>query len=151
MSRAPSLPSLPEEVVRRLAGGPLYVVSSLDQDGRPSTTLMSWVAALSPACLALCVDARSRTFQNLVARPEVALEVLGDGLTWGLKGRARVAKARMASTPFPCALVEVDVDEARDHSSPGTLFQGPRYAYAGDKQHRHELEERIFAELHGQR
>jgi flavin reductase (DIM6/NTAB) family NADH-FMN oxidoreductase RutF len=151
MSRAPILAALPEELVRHLEGGQLNVVSSIDTDGRPSTTLMSWVVAISPGVLALCVDTRSRTFLNVQERPVVAIEVLGDGITWGVKGRVRVAKERMESTPFPCALIEVLVDEARDHGSPGTQFHGPRYSYDDDKQHRHGLEEKIFAELRAPR
>lgn len=147
MSRIPVQTTLPAELVAYLVGGQLCVVSSLDEDGRPSTTLMSWVVALGPTRLALCVDSRSRTFRNLVDRPVVAVEVLGDGLTWGVKGTSRLAKQAMDATPFPCAIIEVLVDEARDHAAPGTHFQAPHYRYADDKQHRHGLEGRIFAEL----
>ncbi len=147
MPPAPVLDTLPDELVRHLTGGQLSVVASLEEDGRPVTTLMSWVVALSPKRIALCVDSRSRTYRNLVDRRHAALEVLGDGLTWGVKGTSRLAKERMEATPFPCAVIEVTVEEARDHAAPGTFFQGPSYRYADGKEHRHDLEDRIFAEL----
>jgi hypothetical protein len=139
--------ALPDHVVRHLTGGQLSVVSSIEEDGRPVTTLMSWVVALSPTRIVLCVDSRSRTYFNLVERPAAAMEILGDGLTWGVKGRARLVKQRMESTPFPCAIIEIAVEEARDHAAPGTFFQGPTYRYEDGKAHRVEFEARIFAEL----
>ncbi len=147
MGQTPVLTRLPDDVVARLQQAQLHLVATVDDDGFPSTTLMSWLVALSPTRLALCVDTRSRTFHNLTRRPAIALELLGDGITWGVKGRARVSAERMASPPFPCARVEVDVTQARDHSSPSTVFRGPRYDYALDKQHRRGLEERILEEL----
>jgi hypothetical protein len=146
MSR-PALTELPSSVVAHLGGGRLNVVATTDADGRPSTTLMSWVVALSPSRLALAVDTRSRAYENLLARPLVAVEILGDDITWGVQGTARVVKTQMTSAPFPCALVEVVVHEARDHGSPGTNFRGPTYHYDDDKQHRNELEAQVYAEL----
>jgi flavin reductase (DIM6/NTAB) family NADH-FMN oxidoreductase RutF len=146
MSRPP-LTELPASVVAHLDGGRLNVVATVDPDGRPATTLMSWVIARSSRSLALAVDTRSRAFENLCARPAMAVEILGDDLIFGVKGTARVAKTQMESTPFPCAIVELLIDEARDHGSPGTNFRGPSYHYDEDKQHRHGLEERVYAEL----
>lgn len=147
MSRPAPSTTLPEVLVSHLVGGQISVVATIDEDGRPSTTLMSWVVALSPSRLVLCVDTRSRAYANLAVRRGVALEVLGDDLVWGVRGVAKVAKERMESTPFPCAIVEVAVDDVRDHSASGTHFQGPGYRYADGKAHRHDLEDRIFAEL----
>lgn len=138
---------LPGEVVQHLSGGGACVVATIDPDGRPSTTLMTWAVARDPRHVALCVDTRSRAFLNLVERSGVALEALGDGLVWGVKGLARIEKAEMAATPFPCALVVVAVDEAKDHGAPGVRFAGPRYVYDEDKQHRREFERRIYDEL----
>lgn len=148
-AKTPLLSELPDHVARHVVGGQIHVVATLDPDGRPSTTLMTWVVALDARRLRLCVDTRSRTFQNLVERPAVAIETLGDDITFGMKGVARIVKAQMESTPFPCAMVEVEIDEARDHANSGTIFRGPSYAYDDDKLHRHDFEKRIFTELSG--
>lgn len=146
-ARSPVLSELPPEITTTLVGGQSNVVATIDADGRPNTTLMTWVVALDTRRIALCVDKRSRTYDNLLERPGIALELLNDGITWGVKGLATVAKEQMESTPFPCAIVVVSVEEARDHGHPTTHFRGPTYEYAGDKQHRRELEQRIYAEL----
>lgn len=148
-SKSPVLNELPESVLRHVVGGQVHIVGTLDPDGRPSTTLMTWVVARDARRLRLCVDTRSRTFQNLLERPAIAIEVLGDDLTWGLKGVARVVKPQMDSTPFPCAIVEVLIDEARDHGAAGTHFHAPTYSFGADKQHRHAFEQRVFEELAG--
>jgi len=146
-SRAAAQSELPPEVVAALVGGQATVVSTVDPDGRPTTTLMTWVVARDARHLALCVDTRSRAYLNLVERPAIAIEILADRIVFGVKGTATVAKEQMASTPFPCALVEVLIDEARDHGNAGTTFHGPRYEFDSDKLHRHEFEERVFDEL----
>lgn len=148
-NRTAALPQLPPEAVVRPAAGHTFIVATIDPDGRPATTFMGWVLVKDERTLRLCVDRRSRTFQNLVERSAIAVELLADGLVWGVKGTARVVKEQLESTPFPCAAVEVAVDEARDHGAPGTLFVGPRYSYREDKQHRHALEARMYEELAG--
>jgi hypothetical protein len=145
-TKSPLLPALPPEIASS-RGPHVHIVATVDPDGRASTTLMSWVVIVDGRTLRLCVDTRSRTFQNLVERPAVGIEILADGVTWGVKGEARVLRQQMASTPFPCALVEVAIDEARDHGVTGTVFRGPTIAYEADKQHRLDFERRVFDEL----
>lgn len=141
------LPELTEELVAFLSGGRPTVVATVEPDGGPATTLMSWLIALDSTRVRLCVDTRSRAFRNLAERPQVALEILGDELTWGVRGEARVLREHMDTTPFPCAVVEVRVREVRDHGAPGTIFKGPSYAYTDDKQHRLEFERHVYGEL----
>lgn len=149
MNEPDVLPELPERVAARLVGGQAHVVATVDASGLPSTTLMTWVVARGRRQLALCVDTRSRAFRNLLECTRVAIEILDDELVWCVRGEARIAKEQMEATPFPCALVEVDILDAKDHAAPGTSFQGPRYRYAEDKQHRLDFEARIFEELRG--
>ena len=87
--------------------------------------------------------------RNLRANVKVAIEVLGDDISYGLRGTAVVEKEPMQSTPFPCALVAVRLEEVRDHSAAGVQFKGPSYTFHTDKEHRREVEEAIFAELKG--
>lgn len=141
------LPELTEELVAFLSGGRPTVVATVEPDGGPATTLMSWLVAVDAARVRLCVDTRSRAFRNLTERSHVALEILGDEITWGVRGNATVLREQMESTPFPCAIVEVRVSEVRDHGAPGTVFKGPSYSYTEDKQHRIEFEENVYAEL----
>jgi len=140
---------LPPELVQFLTGGQCCVVATIDDSGAPATTLMTWVSARDPLTLTLAVDQRSRALRNLRKRPLVAIEVLGDGLCYGLRGHAEVEKETMDAAPFPSALVAVRIEECRDHGAPGVKFFGPRYEFEAGKEHRGEIEKAVFAELRG--
>ena len=80
---------------------------------------------------------------------QMALEVLGDDLCFGLRGIAVVEKERLDSAPFPSAVVAVRIEECRDHAAAGVKFFGPRYHFHAGKEHRSEVEKKVFAELKG--
>ena len=145
--QAPS--EMPPHLVQFLLGGQALVVATVDEQGVPLTTLMTWAVARDPQTLTLAVDTRSRSMRNIRADPKVAIEVLGDDLCYGLRGTAVVEKEQMQSAPFPCALVAVHVDEVRDHAASGVQFRGPRYSFHPGKEHRKGVEEAVFAELKG--
>ena len=140
---------LPRDLVNFLTGGQCCIVATLDDAGAPATTLMTWVVARDPVTLTMAFDQRSRALRNLRKRPLVAIEVLGDGLCYGLRGHAEVEKETMDAAPFPSALVAVRIEECRDHGAPGVRFFGPRYEFEAGKEHRGEVEKAVFAELRG--
>jgi hypothetical protein len=149
-TQPPALPAeMPRQLVQYLLGGQTSVIATLDEHGRPVTTIMTWVVARDSQTVAIAVDTRGRAFKNLRANPHVGLEVLGDDLCYGLRGTAVVEKELMASTPFPCALVALRVEECRDHSAAGVKFFGPRYHFHPGKEHRAGVEESVFGELKG--
>ncbi len=142
-------PQMPPHLVQFLLGGETCVVATVDEQGWPQTTLMTWVVARNPQTLTIAVDNRGRSMRNLRGNPKVAVEVLGDDLCYGLRGTAVVEKEAMASSPFPCALVSVKIEEVRDHGAAGVKFVGPRYHFEPGKEHRRGVEEAVFAELKG--
>lgn len=141
---------MPPELVQFLLGGQTCVVATVDEDGRPMTTLMTWVVARNPQELTCAVDVRGRALKNLRRDPRVAIEVLGDDLCFGLRGIAVIEKETMASAPFPCALVCVHLSEVRNHGAAGVKFFGPTYHFESGKEHRTAAEQGVFAELKGQ-
>ena len=68
---------------------------------------MTWVVARNSQTLTMAVDTRGKALRNIRANPHVAVEVLGNDLTYGLRGTAVIEKEHMHSAPFPCALVAV--------------------------------------------
>jgi hypothetical protein len=140
---------MPPRLVQYLLGGQTCVVATVDDQGLPQTTIMTWAVARNPQTLTLAVDTRSRALQNIRANARIAVEVLGDDLCYGLRGTALVEKDPMQSAPFPCALVAVRVEDVRDHGAAGVQFVGPRYSFHAGKEHRKGVEEAVFAELKG--
>ena len=140
---------LPPPLVQFLLGGQTCVVATVDEGGLPQTTIMTWAVARNPQTLAIAVDVRSRALRTIRANGRMALEVLGDDLCYGLRGTARIEKEEMKSTPFPCALVAVKIEEVRDHGAAGVKFVGPSYSFHPGKEHRKGIEEAVFAELMG--
>lgn len=140
---------MPPHLVQFLIGGTTCVVATVDEQGLPQTTLMTWVVARNPQTLTIAVDTRSRALRALRANGKIAVEVLGDDLCYGLRGTALVEKELMQSAPFPCALVAVKLEDVRDHGAAGVRFVGPSYSFHPGKEHRKGVEESVFAELKG--
>lgn len=147
MADAPG--EMPPALVQFLLGGQTCVVATVDEQGSPMTTLMTWVVARNQHTLTMAIDTRGRSLGNVRKNPSVAVEVLGDDLCFGLRGVATVEKELMDSTPFPSALVTVRLEEVRDHSAPGIRFVGPTYSFHPGKEHRKGVEQAIFKELKG--
>ena len=140
---------MPPRLVQFLLGGQTCVVATVDEERRPMTTLMTWVVARNPQTLTLAVDTRGKALGNIRNNAQVAIEVLGDDLCYGLRGVAVVEKEQMQSAPFPCALVAVRIEDVRDHGAAGVKFVGPTYSYHLGKEHRADFEKAVFAELKG--
>jgi pyridoxamine 5'-phosphate oxidase-like protein len=140
---------MPPHLVQFLLGGQTCVVATVDERCRPTTALMTWVVARNPQTLTMAVDLRSRVLPNVRANGQVAVEVLGDDLCYGLRGIGVVEKEQMQSTPFPCALVAVRIEECRDHGAAGVSFVGPSYSFHPGKEHRSDIERAVFEELKG--
>jgi flavin reductase (DIM6/NTAB) family NADH-FMN oxidoreductase RutF len=140
---------MPKELVQFLIGGQTCVVASVDTGGRPITSIMTWVVARDTRTIAIAVDSRSRALANVRANGQLALEVLGDDLCYSVRGVAVIEKERVESAPFPSALVTVRIEECRNQAVQGVKFFGPRYHFHEGKEHRTEVEKRVFAELKG--
>jgi len=140
---------MPPHLVQFLLGRQTCVVATVDEKARPMTTLMTWVIARNSQTLTMAVDTRGKALRNIRANPHVAVEVLGNDLTYGLRGTAVIEKDLMQSAPFPCALVAVRIEECRDHGAAGVKFVGPSYTYHPGKEHRGSVEKAVFAELKG--
>jgi len=150
-TQTPAAPvaQMPKPLVQFLLGGQACVIATVDEQGRPATTLMTWVVARDPHTIAVAIDTRGRALKNLRSNPHAALEILGDDLCYGVRAIAVVEKELMESPLFFCALVALRVEECRDHSAAGVKFVGPKYHFHAGKEHRLTAEERVFTELKG--
>jgi predicted pyridoxine 5'-phosphate oxidase superfamily flavin-nucleotide-binding protein len=138
---------MPDELLRHLAGGRLVVVATVDEDGRPYTMIMNWAVATDAHTLRLSLDRRTQTLRNVRANGHVMLEVLGDGLAYGVRGTARVIVEEMRHAPVPSAMVEVAVELVKRDLIPGVELRGPTFEWGALAPVMRPLDERGLREL----
>ena len=134
-------------LARLLHNGQPCVLATVDPDGAPYTTFMSWVSARDDRTVCMAIDTRGVALRNMQQNPAVALEILAPDRVLGIRGMARVGAQEVRSCPFPAVVVELDVLEGRDHTGRGIEWQGPAYSYAVGKEHRYAVEQAVLAEL----
>ena len=138
---------MPDDLVRHLSGGKLVVVATVDADGRPYTMIMNWAVATDSHTVRLSLDRRTQTLRNVRANGHVMLEVLGDGLAYGVRGAARVIVEQMRHAPVPSAMVEVTVDLVKRDLIPGVELRGPTFEWGALAPVMSPLDEKGLREL----
>jgi len=114
--------ALPHTALEFLQGGHSVVVSTVGIDGRPWTGVMSWVYAPDAKTVRLILARHSQTLANIRANGQIMLQLLGDGFTYGVRGRARVVRESIDGAPVPASVVEMEVDLVKDDLSEGREF-----------------------------
>ncbi|MDA8064575.1 MAG: pyridoxamine 5'-phosphate oxidase family protein [Thermaerobacter sp.] len=142
-------PELRRRVRAFLQGGRVCIFASASPQGEPHTSVVSWALARDEDIVALALDSRSRHLVNLRENPRGALEVLGDDLAVRLTGPTRIVREEMESSPFPSALVELQVEQLRDHGVAGLRLVGPRYDFDAAHRYRQAVEQAVYRELRG--
>lgn len=132
---------------RLLHSGLPCVLATVNPDGEPTTTFMSWVAAPDDRTVCLAIDARGTALRNMRNNPAVALEILAPDRVLGIRGTAHIHHEQVKSCPFPAVLVIVEVIEGRDHTGQGIVWQGPSYSFVEGKEHRYAVERAVVDEL----
>src|SRR5258705_12728354 len=90
---------MPPQLVQFLLGGQALVVATVDEQGVPTTSLMTWAVARNPLTVALAVDGRQRPLRNIRLNPKGASGGLGDDLCHGLCRTPVLATGLMESAP----------------------------------------------------
>lgn len=139
---------MPDELVRYLAGGKLVVVATVDEEGWPYTMVMNWAVAKDASTLRLCMDHRTKSLANVRANGRVMLEVIGDGLIYGVRGTASVVRETMERAPVPSAMVEVGVELVKRDLPAGVTVEGPMFRWGALEPFMAALDPVGIAELH---
>lgn len=138
---------LPEKLMAFLKGGECTVIATATATGELYTAIMTWVVAKDSKRVRVAMEQKGKVLANVRENPRVALEVLGNDLNMAVRGSARVIKERMEAAPFPCTIVELEVEEVSDHSVADIIFIGPSYKFIPGKEEYALIEEKVFAEL----
>jgi hypothetical protein len=67
--------------------------------------------------------------KNITGNGRVMIEVIGDGLIYGVRGRAVVLQEEMKHAPVPSAMVEVRVELVKRDLPQGVIIEGPVYRW----------------------
>ena len=113
MSSGRPTAEMPDDLVAYLTGGLLVVAATIDQNGEPYTMVMNSAIAIDAHTVRFCLDRRTHTLVNLRASNRMMLEVIGDGLIYGIRGTATIIREQMDHAPVPSALVELAVEAVK--------------------------------------
>ncbi len=120
----------------------------MGEDGWPNL-VMTWAAARDAQTVRFGVDAGSPTSANIERNGKATLEIIGTGgIIFRLKGTAEIIKGRIAAAPFPIAMAELVVHEAKDQAWPEVTVSPLSYEWEGPQKDRMEaMEQAVYAEL----
>ena len=138
---------MPADLVAYLCGGRLVVGATIDERGDPYTMVMNSAVAIDPHTIRFCLDHRTHTLTNLRANGRMMLEVIGDGLIYGVRGTATVIREQMDHAPIPSALVELGVEEVKRDLPPGVEVDAPSYRWGAIGQFMTPIEPPMFEEI----
>ncbi len=138
---------MPADLVAYLAGGRLVIGATIDENGQPYTMVMNSVIAIDPHTVRFCLDHRTHTLSNLRANGHMMIEVIGDGLIYGVRGTATVIRDTMDRAPIPSALVELAVEAVKRDLPPGVEVNAPAFRWGAIGQFMTPIEPAMFEEI----
>jgi hypothetical protein len=147
MASVPTSGEMPDELVRFLSGGRLVVVATVDSEGWPYTMVMNWAVAKDARTVRLCIDHRTQSLRNIRERGRAMVEVIGDGMVYGVRGPARVIVEQMRHAPIPSAMVEVAVDLVKRDLPEGVEVDAPAYRWGALEPYMSKLDPLGFEEM----
>jgi predicted pyridoxine 5'-phosphate oxidase superfamily flavin-nucleotide-binding protein len=139
--------ALPDDLVAYLTGGQLIVAATVDADGNPYTMCMNSAVAVDAHTIRFALDRRTHSLKNIEATGRIMLEVIGDGMAYGVRGAARVARETMAHAPIASAMIEVSVEAVKRDLPPGVEVDAPRFRWGALGAYMTKVEPAMFEEL----
>jgi hypothetical protein len=138
---------MPADLIAYLSGGRLVVGATLDEQGEPYTMVMNSAVAIDAHTIRFCLDHRTHSLTNLRADGRMMLEVIGDGLIYGVRGTASVIRDQMDHAPVPSALVELAVEAVKRDLPPGVEVDAPAFRWGAIGQYMSPIEPPMFEEI----
>ena len=138
---------MPDELVAFLAGGRLVIASTVGDDGLPYTMVMNSVLAVNAHTIRFSLDHRTHSLKNLRANGRIMLEVIGDGLIYGVRGTAAIVRETMDHAPIPSAMIEVNVELVKRDLPPGVEVDAPVFRWGALAPYMTNVEPAMFEEM----
>jgi hypothetical protein len=147
MSSGDAKAEMPPELVEFLSGGRLVVGSTIDAEGAPYTMVMNSVMALDARTIRFCLDRRTHTLKNIENDGRMMLEIIGDGIIFGVRGTSRVIREQMDHAPIPSAMVELTVEAVKRDLPPGVQVTAPVFEWGALGAYMAPVEPKMFEEM----
>jgi hypothetical protein len=147
MSSGEPKQELPQDLVEFLAGGRLVVGSTVDAQGAPYTMVMNSAMAYDATRIRFCLDRRTHTLKNIEAGSAMMLEIIGDGMIYGVCGTPRVIREVMEHGPVPSAMIELEVTSVKRDLPPGVQVTAPTFEWGPLGAYIVPIEEKMFEEM----
>jgi hypothetical protein len=147
MSSGDARAEMPPELVAFLAGGRLVAGSTVGPDGAPYTMVMNSAMAIDASTVRFCLDHRTHTLKNIRSDGRMMLEVIGDGMIFGVRGTARIIREQMEHAPIPSAMVELAVESVKRDLPPGVQVSAPAFEWGPLADYMMPIEKKMFEEL----
>jgi flavin reductase (DIM6/NTAB) family NADH-FMN oxidoreductase RutF len=138
---------MPQRLIDYLSGGRLVVAATNGPDGFPHTMVMNSAVAAGPHIVRFALDHRTQSLKNLRADARIMIEVIGDGMVYGVRGTAAIVREQMAHAPVPSALVEVTVEAVKSDLPPGVVVQAPVFSWGALEGFMAPIDPVMFEEL----
>lgn len=138
---------MPGDLVSYLAGGRLVIGATIDEQGEPYTMVMNSAIAVDAHTVRFALDHRTHTLTHLRANPHMMLEVIGDGLIYGVRGTTTIIREQMDHAPISSALVELAVEAVKRDLPPGVEVDAPVFRWAALGAFMDPVEPPMFEEI----
>ena len=138
---------MPDDLIAYLSGGRLVTGATIDEKGDPYTMVMNSAIAIDPRTIRFCLDHRTRTLTNLRACGRMMLEVIGDGMVYGVRGAVTVINEQMEHAPVPSSLLELAVEEVKRDLPPGVEVDAPAFRWGAIAPYMAPVEPPMFEEI----
>lgn len=138
---------MPDDLVAYLTGGRIVIGATIDEHGEPYTMVMNSAIAVDAHTVRFCLDHRTHTLTNVRANAHMMLEVVGDGLIYGIRGTATIIREQMDHAPIPSALIELAVEAVKRDLPPGVEVDAPRFRWGAIGQFMDSVEPPMFEEI----
>ena len=138
---------MPDDLVAYLTGGRIVIGATIDEHGEPYTMVMNSAIAVDAHTVRFCLDHRTHTLTNVRANAHMMLEVVGDGLIYGIRGTAMIIREQMDHAPIPSALIELAVEAVKRDLPPGVEVDAPRFRWGAIGQFMDPVEPPMFEEI----
>ncbi len=108
------------------------VISSVSNDLKPYSAMISWVYPVSESKLNIALSTKSRTAQNIITNPNVCVSIFAQDIAIVAHGKGYL-KNKIEEVPFDVSAFSIEIESVENNLFPGATVLGPiAFAHTGN-------------------